>query len=229
MKKLTTRFVPLLLAFLLLMSACGKTGGASAGTKKFTLEITYSDGSVKSQEIETDKATVGEALKALELIDGEAYMMSTPSRIHQEISVAITSQLYNFLEGKRCKVYPAPFSVRLFEKDGDPPEKIDTVVEPDITVICDRSKLDKRGCKGAPDLIIEILSPSTQRHDRLVKLNLYQRAGVREYWIVNPSVQTVITYHFASDDHNAAAYSFGDEIPVGIYDEDLKICLENLL
>lgn len=127
----------------------------------------------------------------IELISGAAFMQATPSRIHQEISVAIVSQLYNFLEGKRCKVYPTPFGVRLFERDGDSPDDVDTMVEPDISVVCDKSKLDKLGCKGAPDLIVEILSPSTQRHDRLVKLNLYQRAGVREYWIVNPEDQTV--------------------------------------
>ena len=112
--------------------------------------------------------------------------MATPSRIHQEISMAVAAQLYNFLEGKQCKVYPAPFGVRLFEQDGDSPEDVDTVALPDISVVCDLSKLDQHGCKGAPDLIIEILSPSSRRHDRLIKLNLYQRAGVREYWIVDP-------------------------------------------
>lgn len=126
-----------------------------------------------------------------ELIDGEAYMMAPPSRIHQEVSMAIAAQLYNFLEGKKCKVYAAPFAVRLFEQDGEAPEDVDTMVEPDLTVVCDSNKLDDHGCKGAPDLVIEILSPSTQRHDRLVKLNLYQRAGVREYWIVSPEERTV--------------------------------------
>jgi len=127
----------------------------------------------------------------IELIDGEAYWMAPPSSVHQKISLAIAAQLYNFLEGKKWEVYPAPFGVRLFEKDGDGPEDVDTMVEPDISVICDKNKIDKRGCKGAPDLIVEILSPSTRRHDRLVKLGLYQRAGVREYWIVNPDEQTV--------------------------------------
>ena len=89
------------------------------------------------------------------------------------------------------RVYPAPFGVRLFEQNGNRPEDVDTVVEPDISVVCDRSKLDRYGCKGAPDLIIEVLSPSTQRHDQLVKLNLYQRAGVKEYWIVDPQNSTV--------------------------------------
>ena len=127
----------------------------------------------------------------IEIINGEAFMMATPSTIHQEISVALASQLYNFLEGKRCKVYPAPFGVRLFEREGDSADDVDTVVEPDISVICDKNKVDKHGCKGAPDMVVEILSPSTLRHDRLVKLNLYQRAGVREYWIVDPQNKDV--------------------------------------
>ena len=126
-----------------------------------------------------------------EIIDGELYMMAPPSRIHQEISGALFAQIYNFLSDKPCKVYHAPFGVRPLEQDGDTPNKVDTLVEPDIAVVCDQSKLDDRGCKGAPDLIIEILSPSTARHDRFVKLNLYNRAKVREYWIVDPFNYTV--------------------------------------
>lgn len=127
----------------------------------------------------------------IEIINGEAFMMAPPSRVHQEISFEIGRQLGNYLEGKRCRVYPAPFGVRLFEKEGDGPDDVDTMVEPDLSVICDHSKLDDHGCKGAPDLVIEILSPSTRRHDRLVKLGLYQRAGVREYWIVDPENKSV--------------------------------------
>ena len=126
-----------------------------------------------------------------EIIDGEAVMMAPPSSIHQEIAAEVTRQFGNYLEGKRCKVYPAPFGVRLFERNGDAPEDVDTMVEPDLSVVCDRSKIDNHGCKGAPDLVIEILSPSTRRHDRLVKLDLYQRAGVREYWIVDPEYKSV--------------------------------------
>ncbi len=127
----------------------------------------------------------------IEIINGEAFMMAPPSSRHQEISMELTRQLANFLEGKKCKVYAAPFGVRLFEQEGDRPEDIDTMVEPDITVVCDMDKIDKQGCKGAPDMIVEILSPSTRRHDRLVKLNLYQKAGVREYWIVDPDMRSV--------------------------------------
>ena len=127
----------------------------------------------------------------IEIIDGEAVMMAPPTTVHQLISGEIFRQLANYLEGKKCRAIPAPFAVRLFEKDGEAPEDIDTVVEPDISIVCDTSKLDKHGCKGAPDMVVEILSPSTQRHDRLVKLGLYQRAGVLEYWIVDPDSSTV--------------------------------------
>lgn len=130
----------------------------------------------------------------IEIINGEAFMMATPSRIHQKISGELFRQLANYLEGKKCEVYPAPFGVRLFAQGADQPEDIDTVVEPDITVVCDKSKLDQYGCKGAPDLVIEILSPSSLRHDRLVKLNLYQKAKVREYWIVDPENRSVMVF-----------------------------------
>ena len=126
-----------------------------------------------------------------EIIDGEAVMMAPPSTAHQLISMELARQLANFLEGRKCRVLPAPFAVRLFERAGDKPEDVQTVVEPDLSVVCDSAKLDKYGCRGAPDLVVEVLSPSTQRHDRLVKLDLYQRAGVREYWIVSPEEQTV--------------------------------------
>ena len=127
----------------------------------------------------------------IEIIGGEAVMMAPPARSHQKVSGEIFRQLANYLEGKKCEVYHAPFGVRLFEQDGDGPEDVDTVVEPDISVICDKSKLDQYGCKGAPDMVVEILSPSMRRHDRLVKLGLYQRAGVREYWIVSPEEKAV--------------------------------------
>lgn len=127
----------------------------------------------------------------VEIIGGEVLMRGTPSRLHQEISGEMFRQLANYLEGKKCRVYHPPFAVRLFERDGDSPEDVDTMVEPDLTVVCDHDKLDEDDCKGAPDMVVEILSPSTQRHDRLVKLGLYQRAGVREYWIVSPEEQTV--------------------------------------
>lgn len=161
----------------------------------------------------------------IEIINGDAVMMAPPTRAHQKISGELFRQLANFLEGKKCEVYAAPFAVRLFEKEGDSPESVDTMVEPDISVVCDHGKLDKHGCKGAPDFVVEILSPSTQRHDRLVKLDLYQRAGVREYWIVDPSKNQIIVYDFEHGDMEQ--FTFQDSIKAGIY-EDLFIRLENV-
>lgn len=126
-----------------------------------------------------------------ELINGEAFMLASPARIHQDISMELSRQFANYLEGKKCRVYAAPFDVRLFEQEGDRPEDVQTVVQPDISVICDLNKLDGRGCKGAPDLALEILSPSNVQYDTLVKLKLYQQAGVREYWVVSPEDRTV--------------------------------------
>ena len=143
-----------------------------------------------------ERYTLSDALKwdeqgHIELLEGTPIMMAPPSRAHQEISGALFAQLHNYLDGKKCRVYAAPFAVRLFERPGDRPENVDTLVEPDLSVVCDPDKLDDIGCKGAPDLIIEVLSPSTQRHDRLTKYNLYERAGVPEYWIVSPEERTV--------------------------------------
>lgn len=143
----------------------------------------------------------------IEIINGDAVMMAPPASIHQEISGELFRQIANFLVGKPCKVYSAPYCVRLFEKNGDKPKNVDTVVEPDISIVCDKSKRDKRGCKGAPDMVIEVLSPSTRRHDKLVKLNLYQRAGVREYWIVDPDSKSVSVYLLGED----GKYTFHEE------------------
>ena len=126
-----------------------------------------------------------------ELYDGQPVALASPSNRHQRISFELSRQLGNYLLGRRCQAYHAPFDVQLFARESDKPWDIDTVVQPDIAVVCDESKTAGHGCKGAPDLVIEILSLSTQRHDRLTKLNLYQRAGVGEYWIVNPEDRTV--------------------------------------
>jgi Uma2 family endonuclease len=157
-----------------------------------------------------------------EIIDGEAFMMATPNRIHQEISGALFAAIYNYLEGKSCKVYAALFSVRLFPVEN---ESDGTVVEPDITVVCDPSKLDDRGCNGAPDLVIEILSPSNTRHDRIVKFNKYREAGVREYWIADPE-EKVLSVHVLKDGcYMAAYYDDAAEVPVTVLPDctiDLK-------
>ena len=156
-----------------------------------------------------------------EIIDGEVFLMSPPpSSTHQRIAAALTVQLYAYLKGKRCEVFPAPFGVRLFERDGDSPEDVDTMVEPDLSVICDRSKIDEHGCKGAPDMVIEILSPSTRRHDRLTKFNLYQRAGVREYWIVDPVNQDVQSFVLEDGRYSVKGFgTAGDTLKVNILED----------
>lgn len=148
-----------------------------------------------------------EEQERMELINGYPVMMAPPSRAHQGIVSQLNRQIANYLQGKKCSVYPAPFAVRLFEEKRDRPEDVDTMVEPDITVVCDPAKLDDIGCRGAPDLVMEILSPSTQRHDRLTKFNLYQQAGVREYWIVDPVSRSVQV--FLLEDGRYSAKDFG--------------------
>jgi Uma2 family endonuclease len=131
-----------------------------------------------------------------ELINGHAICMSpAPGRQHQHISKLLGRQIDAYLSDKSCEMYYAPFDVRFIEtKDTVPDDYIDTVVQPDIVVVCDPEKLDDRGCKGSPDLIIEILSPSTSKMDMTVKFDLYQRFGVKEYWIVHPKDQTVLVF-----------------------------------
>ena len=149
-------------------------------------------------------------------------------RKKNSILFELNRQIGNYLQGKKCEVYPAPFAVRLFEEKDDRPENVDTLVEPDISVICDPSKLDDIGCKGAPDFIIEILSPSTNRHDKLTKFNLYQRAGVREYWIVDPVSKSVQV--FVLEDGRYSAKDFGsaeEKVRVNVL-EDCEIDLSQV-
>ena len=147
-----------------------------------------------------------------ELIEGISYAMSAPSWSHQGISRNILVQLANFLKDKPCKVYAAPFDVRLNPNGYD-----DTVVQPDILVVCDRKKFDKRGSiKGAPDMVAEILSPATARMDRFTKLNLYKQYGVREYWIVDPSKKIIETHILENGKYIKSTYTETDTAPVYI-------------
>ncbi len=129
-----------------------------------------------------------------ELIEGVAYAMSrAPNRLHQRLLGEIYRQVSNALDGTPCEVNIAPFDVRLPEAD-EADEDIRTVVQPDILVVCDRDKLDDRGCRGAPDWVIEIVSPATAAHDQIRKLALYEHHGVKEYWIVHPTDRIVTVY-----------------------------------
>jgi Uma2 family endonuclease len=160
-----------------------------------------------------------------ELIDGVVYDMSpAPSRKHQEILVELGTTIANYLRGKPCKIYFAPFDVRL-PVDQEKDEDITTVVQPDLVVVCDRSKLDDRGCRGAPDFVVEILSPSSAANDYIRKLALYERHGVKEYWIIHPLDKIVMVYSLDSSGGygKPQIYCHEDRIDVGIFAADLTI------
>lgn len=169
---------------------------------------------------EKDYYSLPEDVRA-ELIDGQIYYMAVPGRIHQEILNYINNSVYNHIRSKggNCRIYPAPFAVKLFA-DNDK-----TIVEPDISVICDPDKLTDRGCTGAPDWIVEIISPSTASDDYIRKLNLYANAGVREYWIINPMEKFIYVYFLEKDRFKAMYYTFHDKVNVNIFENfwiDLK-------
>lgn len=147
-----------------------------------------------------------------ELIDGKIYDMTPPNRLHQKIVTRLSGIIDRYISeyNGACEVYASPFAVFLNEDDK-------TYVEPDVSIICDRNKLDDKGCNGAPDWIIEVVSPSSQRMDYLTKLFKYRTAGVREYWIVDPAQERVQVYSF-DEQEDFMQYSFDDDIPVGIYD-----------
>lgn len=157
-----------------------------------------------------------------ELIDGKLYAMAPPSRIHQELVSQFTKAIGNYIDqhNGNCKVYPAPFAVNLNAND-------ETYVEPDISVICDKNKLDDRGCKGAPDLVIEVVSPSSRKMDYRTKMTLYADAGVREYWIVDPEKERTTVYLY-EEDAAPTIIPFNQPVPVGIY-TDLEITISDLL
>lgn len=162
-----------------------------------------------------------------EIFDGVPYMQAAPSRIHQEISMELSSQIHAYLKDKPCSVFAAPFCVRLDtqKKDND----VKNVVEPDISIVCDKSKLDDRGCNGSPDMIIEITSPSTTKIDKLIKFNKYEKAGVKEYWIIEPEQKLVSVFLLSSEGKygRPEIYSEEDKISVSIF-KDFEIDLKSI-
>lgn len=150
-----------------------------------------------------------------ELIDGQIYYMAPPSRKHQSIAGKLFAAISHYIESKdgTCEPYIAPFAVFFNENNKN-------YVEPDISVICDINKLNDKGCTGAPDWIIEIVSPSSRRMDYYIKLFKYRAAGVREYWIVDPDKNRIMVYNF--DNEDTADYTFSDIVKAGIY-EDFSI------
>lgn len=151
-----------------------------------------------------------------ELIDGKMYMMATPTASHQDIAGFIYSLFREFIkrENGNCKSYIAPYAVYLDESKN--------YVEPDVSIICDKNKLDEKGCHGAPDLVVEVVSDSSVRMDYVVKLFKYRAYGVREYWIVDQKKNRIQVYDLEHDEINE--YSFEDTVPVGIYQGQL--CLD---
>lgn len=141
-----------------------------------------------------------------ELIDGEIYMMASPNRSHQRVIAGVFNAIYNHIKthGGSCEANVAPFAVFLFNDDYN-------YVEPDITVVCDPDKLDNKGCHGAPDWMIEVISPSSRSRDCLLKLRKYEQAGVREYWVIDPERADITVYHFETGE--VERYGFGDQVP----------------
>ncbi len=160
-----------------------------------------------------------------ELIDGQIYYMAPPSTAHQRTRSFLHLEIGNHIRNNNghCEVFPAPFAVFLQAED----EKNHTnYFEPDISVICDKNKLDHKGCNGAPDWIIEIVSPSSRQMDYYKKLALYQGAGVREYWIVDPAREVVMVYDLANETP-PIIYRLSDSVKVNIY-EDFSIDFDQL-
>lgn len=163
--------------------------------------------------------------KRRELIDGFIQLMTpAPLRNHQEVSMTISNKLYNYLINKKCKVYSAPFDVRLPKNGETENDKIYNVVQPDIVVVCDLQKLDERGCLGAPDLIVEILSKGSSKRDLKDKFFLYESSGVKEYWIAYPNEKSINKFVLNSKNKYELKGMFveGDKISPSMF-KDLQI------
>lgn len=150
----------------------------------------------------------------LELFRGKIFKLSAPNTKHQEISGKISFRIYSFLESRECKVFAAPFDVRLPVRNKKRDHEITTVVQPDICVICDKSKIDDKGCLGAPDLIIEILSPGNTEKEVKLKFELYEESGIKEYWVVYPAEENIAVFILEEDGKYGGAkiYAGKDEI-----------------
>lgn len=165
-----------------------------------------------------------------EIINGSAYSMTpAPSPKHQRILLVLSKFLDNFFQSRKCNVYIAPFDVRLSENAGIHDDKILDIVQPDISVICDSGKIDDRGCTGAPDLIVEILSPATAKKDFNEKFNLYEKRGVGEYWIVDPANEMIHQFRLNDKGRYEAGtlHEKQDTIKSALFN-DLKISLRDV-
>ena len=169
--------------------------------------------------------------KRRELINGFIHLMSAPMRVHAQVSVELSTIIRTFIKKRKreCRIYYAPFDVRLPLNNETEDNKIYNVVQPDICVICDLTKLDEKGCIGAPDLIVEVLSPSTLKYDWNYKFNLYEAAGVREYWILDPKSKAVNVFLLQPDGKFdlGTVYEYNQKAPVHIF-KGLEIDLNEL-
>ncbi|WP_424962399.1 Uma2 family endonuclease [Ekhidna sp.] len=165
----------------------------------------------------------------VELIKGKLFNMSpAPRTSHQTISMNLSTEIKTFLKGKSCKVFAAPFDVRLPTKPDDPDNKILTVVQPDICVVCDTNKLDELGCKGAPDLVVEILSPSTAKKDLENKFELYEENGVKEYWVIYPGENIVEIFELKEGKYATRGKFVGSKTVTSIVLPGFELSLEDL-
>lgn len=172
----------------------------------------------KTQEQQEERRYTIKDIEALpegeraELIDGKMYMMATPTLTHQDILMWLSATIWNYIKKKKgpCRVLPAPFAVYIKNDEHN-------YVEPDVTVICDGDKLDDKGCHGAPDWAIEIVSPSSRTMDYIRKCSLYEAAGVREYWIVDPKERRILVYDF--EHGTSTQHSFAEQVKAGIYED----------
>jgi Uma2 family endonuclease len=157
----------------------------------------------------------------IEIIDGNIYNMSpAPSRIHQKIIMELSAEIRNYIKANNgsCEVYPAPFDV-ILKNDDEIIEYSKNIIQPDISVICDKNKLTDKGCTGSPDMIVEVVSPYNPNNDFIRKLNLYDKYKVKEYWIVNPIKKNILVYTLNDNESYGMPdiYTFEDKIKVGIY------------
>ena len=158
-----------------------------------------------------------------ELIDGVIYYMSAPTILHQAIGGYVYSQLFNHIRRKSGSCLPviSPVDVEL-DKDNK------TRVQPDVLIVCDRSKVIQRCVYGAPDFVLEVLSPSTRKKDMIIKLNKYQNAGVREYWMIDPDKQKLMVYHFDQEDNFPEIYAFDQTVSITVMDDPCEIDLKDM-
>ncbi len=165
----------------------------------------------------------------MELIRGKAFKWAAaaPGMSHQKVSLRLASALFTFLKGKPCQVFQAPFDVRFPVKSKNSDE-IDTVLQPDLCVVCDESKLDEAGCIGAPDLVVEILSPGNNRKELKLKYEVYEESGVKEYWVIHPTEQTLLVYTLVNGKYQPSGLFVAGDVVESTCIEGFKLNLEEI-